>query len=399
MLKKNKLYIISVLFLIIPTVYILNNSIRLFTVFIGIIALIILVTKLNVEPFISILLISIIMGLVLGLSPIEIIDSIEKGNGALLGHLSLILGLGAMLGTLLNTSKAAEITATRLIDFFGVKGIQWVLIVAGMCISFSLFFDVAFILIIPIVLNIAKHLNVNKLWLALPTGISILTIHALFPPHPSPSIIVKSFNLQITEVMYYGLIVAIPTVILGGIFLTNIMINNSSKINNNYSKLSKENNISFLASTTIILLPILLITLPSVIIKFFTFSKDIERLLNLIGNPVTALLITLIIAIIKLGIMQGQKISQISNNLSLSAKGIATILLINGAAGGLKQILIDAKITDEVIKLTSKFNISVLLISFIVAAMLRIALGSSTVSAITILAVIQPKLFYGISYA
>ncbi|GAB7568276.1 hypothetical protein MUSASHINO07_08260 [Gemella sp. Musashino-2025] len=157
MLKKNKLSIISILFLIISTVLILNNSIRLFTVFIGIIALIILITKLNVEPFISILLISIILGLILGLSPIEIIDTVEKGNGVLLGHLSLILGLGAMLGSLLNTSKVAEITATRLIDFFGVKGIQWGLIVAGMCISFSLFFDVAFILIIPIVLNIAKH--------------------------------------------------------------------------------------------------------------------------------------------------------------------------------------------------------------------------------------------------
>ncbi|ERK59599.1 hypothetical protein HMPREF1983_00482 [Gemella bergeri ATCC 700627] len=134
MLKKNKLYIISVLFLIIPTVYILNNSIRLFTVFIGIIALIILVTKLNVEPFISILLISIIMGLVLGLSPIEIIDSIEKGNGALLGHLSLILGLGAMLGTLLNTSKAAEITdeVIKLTSKFNISVLLISFIVAAM---------------------------------------------------------------------------------------------------------------------------------------------------------------------------------------------------------------------------------------------------------------------------
>jgi len=114
-----------------------------------------------------------------------------------------------------------KITAKKMISIFGVKRIQLGLLIAGMCISFSLFFDVAFILVIPIILSVAKELKLEKIYVALPASIGVLTIHALFPPHPSPSIIVRTFNLNMGEVFLYGLIVAIPTAIIGGILLTN----------------------------------------------------------------------------------------------------------------------------------------------------------------------------------
>lgn len=199
-------------------------SYKLLLVFLGISTLIFFITKLNFEPFLSILLVAIVLGLFLGLSPNVLIDSIEKGTGSLLGHLSLILGLGAMFGRVLEELGAVEITAKKMISIFGVKRIQLGLLIAGMCISFSLFFDVAFILVIPIILSVAKELKLEKIYVALPASIGILTIHALFPPHPSPSIITKTFNLNMAEVFFYGLIVAIPTALIGGLLLTNSRI-------------------------------------------------------------------------------------------------------------------------------------------------------------------------------
>ena len=195
--------------------------------------------------------------------------------------------------------------------------------------------------------------------------------------------------------MYYGLIVAIPTVIISGVLLTKITLTSSEKKTKQKNELSFDNtdsSISFSISIFILLLPVILITIPQLIISMISLPKTVNSYLKLISNPISALIITLIIAIVRLGIMRGQKISQISNDLTLSAKSIATVLLINGAAGGLKQILIDAKVTEEIVSITSKLNISVLLISFVVAAILRITLGSSTVSAITTLAIVEPMI-------
>ena len=144
-----------------------------------------------------------------------------------------------MFGRVLEELGAVEITAKKMISIFGVKRIQLGLLIAGMCISFSLFFDVAFILVIPIILSVAKELKLEKIYVALPASIGILTIHALFPPHPSPSIITKTFNLNMAEVFFYGLIVAIPTALIGGLLLTNSRIiktnANNSDLQNNAS--------------------------------------------------------------------------------------------------------------------------------------------------------------------
>lgn len=370
-------------------------SYKLFLVFLGISTLIFLITKFNFEPFLSILIVAIVLGLFLGLSPNVLIDSIEKGTGSLLGHLSLILGLGAMFGKVLEELGAVEITAKKMISIFGIKRIQLGLLIAGMCISFSLFFDVAFILVIPIILAVAKELKLEKIYLALPASIGILTIHALFPPHPSPSIITKTFNLNMAEVFFYGLIVAIPTALIGGLLLTNSRIIKSNSINNvleNKISILEFNNKS-MSSTfaiTLMLLPVLLITIPTIILGLTNLPELIKSTLIIVSNPVTALLISLLIAIVKLMTSKKLRITSIVPLLSESIKTIAVILLINGAAGGLKQVLVDSKVTDEIVRLTNGLHLSPIVISFFVAAILRISLGSATIAAITTLAIVEP---------
>ena len=370
-------------------------SYKLLLVFLGISTLIFLITKINFEPFLSILLVAIILGLFLGLSPNVLIDSIEKGTGSLLGHLSLILGLGAMFGRVLEELGAVEITAKKMISIFGVKRIQLGLLIAGMCISFSLFFDVAFILVIPIILSVAKELKLEKIYVALPASIGVLTIHALFPPHPSPSIITKTFNLNMVEVFFYGLIVAIPTALIGGLLLTNsriIKTNANNRDLQNKASIFEINNKSMSSTFAIVLmlLPVLLITIPTIILGLFNLPELIKSTLIIISNPVAALLISLLIAIIKLMISKRLRITSIVPLLSESIKTIAVVLLINGAAGGLKQVLVDSRVTDEIVRLTNGLHLSPIIISFFVAAILRISLGSATIAAITTLAIVEP---------
>ena len=370
-------------------------SYKLLLVFLGISTLIFLITKLNFEPFLSILIVAIVLGLFLGLSPNVLIDSIEKGTGSLLGHLSLILGLGAMFGRVLEELGAVEITAKKMISIFGVKRIQLGLLIAGMCISFSLFFDVAFILVIPIILAVAKELKSEKIYVALPASIGVLTIHALFPPHPSPSIITKTFNLNMVEVFFYGLIVAIPTALIGGLLLTNsriIKTNANNRDLQNKASIFEINNKSMSSTFAIVLmlLPVLLITIPTIILGLFNLPELIKSTLIIISNPVAALLISLLIAIIKLMISKRLRITSIVPLLSESIKTIAVVLLINGAAGGLKQVLVDSRVTDEIVRLTNGLHLSPIIISFFVAAILRISLGSATIAAITTLAIVEP---------
>ena len=370
-------------------------SYKLLLVFLGISTLIFFITKLNFEPFLSILLVAIVLGLFLGLSPNVLIDSIEKGTGSLLGHLSLILGLGAMFGRVLEELGAVEITAKKMINIFGVKRIQLGLLIAGMCISFSLFFDVAFILVIPIILAVAKELKLEKIYVALPASIGVLTIHALFPPHPSPSIITKTFNLNMAEVFFYGLIVAIPTALIGGLLLTNsriIKTNANNRDLQNKASIFEINNKSMSSTFAIVLmlLPVLLITIPTIILGLFNLPELIKSTLIIISNPVAALLISLLIAIVKLMTSKKLRITSIVPLLSESIKTIAVVLLINGAAGGLKQVLVDSKVTDEIVRLTNGLHLSPIVISFFVAAILRISLGSATIAAITTLAIVEP---------
>ena len=362
------------------------HSYKLLLVFLG---------KLHFEPFLSILIVAIILGLFLGLSPSSIIDSVEKGTGSLLGHLSLILGLGAMFGRILEELGAVEITAKKMISLFGIKRIQLGLLIAGMCISFSLFFDVAFILVIPIILAVAKELKLDKIYLALPASIGVLTIHALFPPHPSPSIITKTFHLNMAEVFFYGLIVAIPTAIIGGLLLTNSKMVQTKPIvqteQNNISVLKIEKQLmSSSFAIILMLLPVILITIPTIALGIKNLPSSLKDILTIISNPVTALIISLLIAIWKLMTVKHLRISSIAPLLSQSIKTIAVVLLINGAAGGLKQVLVDSKVTDEIVQITSGMNISPILISFFVAAILRISLGSATIAAITTLAIVEP---------
>ena len=197
------------------------------------------------------------------------------------------------------------------------------------------------------------------------------------------------------EVFFYGLIVAIPTAIIGGLLLTNSRIVPTKPIvqteQNNISVLKIEKQLMSSGFAIILmLLPVILITVPTIALSMRNLPSSLKDVLTIISNPVTALIISLLIAIWKLMIVKHLRISSIAPLLSKSIKTIAVVLLINGAAGGLKQVLVDSKVTDEIVQLTNGLHISPIVISFLVAAILRISLGSATIAAITTLAIVEP---------
>lgn len=375
---------------------------QILIVLLGIISLVLLITKWKLDPFISILMVSLGLGLFLGQNPTTAIDSMIKGVGGLLGELSLVLGLGAMLGTLFEKSGAAETIANQLIKIVGEKGMQWAAIIAGMSISFSLFFDVAFILLIPIVITLAKRAHVNRLWLGTPAAIAILTVHVIFPPQPGPIVLINEFGLSIVTVFFGGLLVALPTIILGGIGFTKLIrqphqVTRQPQLDMTdiFIKAAPAK-ITFSEALGLLLLPVILMTVPA-IIKLFTTNTLIIWLCQFFSNPVIALLLTLLLAIIKLGLKQQRSMTQISASLSDSLTSIASVLMINGAAGGLKQVLTDSGLTRQITAMATQIQLSPLLAGFLIAVLLRLALGSSTVAAITAAGVVKP-LLVGLSY-
>ncbi|MDF7637649.1 gluconate:H+ symporter [Leuconostocaceae bacterium ESL0958] len=367
---------------------------QIIIVLLGITALIAAITKYKLDPFLSILTVSLGIGLALGQKPDVVSNAVIGGIGQLLGELSLVLGLGAMLGALFEHSGAAQVIAETLTKKCGVRGAQWAVLIAGWAISFSLFFDIAFILLIPITITTAKKMKLPAIWLALPAGIGILTVHSLFPPQPGPIALINELHSNSAAVVLLGLVVAFPASVAGGILLTKVRYHRALDQVTAAASLPQEKQqtpVPFYQAFLLLLLPVLLITLPALFTKSVHWPP-LVWLLSLVSNPVIALLITLLAAMVLLGLKQGEKMTDLSNLMSKSLAGIAGVLLINGAAGGLKQVLSNSGVTETISTFAAQVHLSPLLVGFVTAAFLRVTLGTSTVAAITSAGIVSPMI-------
>ena len=185
---------------------------------IGVVLLLIMIMGLKLNTFVSLIIVSFIVALALGIPLEDVVHSVEAGLGGTLGHIALIFGLGAMLGRLIADAGGAHRIAITLIDKFGEKRIEWAVVTASFIVGIALFFEVALVLLIPIVFSIAKELKMPIVKLGLPMAAAILATHAFLPPHPGPVAVAAEYGANVGIVLIYGIIVAIPTVIIAGIF-------------------------------------------------------------------------------------------------------------------------------------------------------------------------------------
>ncbi|MGG0174652.1 GntP family permease [Gottfriedia acidiceleris] len=372
---------------------------------IGIIALLVLIMKFKLNTFLSLIIVSFGVALALGMKPDNIGTTIEAGLGGTLGHLALIFGLGAMLGKLIADSGGAQRIAMTLVNKFGEKNIQWAVVAASFIIGVALFFEVGLVLLIPIVFAISKQLKVSILYLGIPMAAALSVTHGFLPPHPGPTVIAGEYHANIGEVLLYGFIIAIPTVFIAGPLFTKLakkLVPASFTKTGNIASLGEQKTFKleetpgFGISVFTALLPVILMSFATIVnLLQKTIGFDDNSLLvaiRFIGNAGTAMVISLLVAIYTMGLARKIPIKEVMNSCTTAITHIGMMLLIIGGGGAFKQVLIDGGVGDYVAELFKGTSMSPILLAWIIAAILRISLGSATVAALTTSGLVIPML-------
>jgi Gnt-I system high-affinity gluconate transporter len=358
----------------------------------AVVFLVLLITVVKLHPFISFLIVCIITGLVKGMAVTALMSSIQKGIGDVVGSLMIILCVGAMLGKLIADSGAANKIATGLIQLFGTKYIQWALVLTAFIVGIPLFYGVGFVLLVPLVITVAARYNLPAVYLGLPTLAALSVTHGFLPPHPSPVALAEQFNANIGLTLFYGIIIAIPTIIIAGPIFSVTLKKYTAKPLAIFSSatISEDGSPSMGASLMAAFLPVLLIGLDTIISLTQTENNTATQIIHIIGDPSVAMLISFLISLYTLGIAQGKTIKNMMGPIGDSVKEVSSILLIIAGAGALKQILLDTGMSIELIKPLTNLSLHPLLLAWLIAAILRVSIGSATVAGLTTAGIVAP---------
>ncbi len=373
------------------------TSTLLLSVLVGIAILLVLVLYFKIQAFISLLVASISVGFIAGLDGLEIIKVIQNGMASTLGFVATVVGLGSILGAILEHSGGTKVIVNFMINKFGIKRAPTALAISGFIIAIPVFFDVAFIILIPVIYALQRKTKKSLLLYAIPLLAGLAATHAFIPPTPGPVAVADIIGAKLGWVILIGAITGIPTVFICGLIFGKYI---SKKIHINAPKLEEtsieEKKLPKIGIVfSIILIPILLILANTTIQAnemILTEYKTVGSFFNFIGHPFIALIIANLLAWYFLGIRMGytkKKMLDISSK-SLAPAGI--IILLTGAGGVFKQILIDTGAGKVIAELMTDLGLPVILFSFIAAAIIRIIQGSSTVAMITAAGLVSPLL-------
>ena len=363
-------------------------------VFIGIVLLVTLITWVKLNPFLAFIIISILIGLANGKSISVITTSIQKGMGDLLGSIIVILGLGAMLGKLISDSGAAQKIAIGLMQIFGEKFIMWALLITGFIIGIPLFYGAGFVLVVPLIITLSYRFNISAVYIGLPMLAALSVTHGYLPPHPSPTALVKEYNADLGLTLLYGLIVAVPVILVAGPLFGMTLKKYAVKPLETFKgrDIPESELPSMFNSIFTALLPVLLIGL-NTIVKLTTHVENIfTQITQALGDPVISMTITLLIGCYTLGLKRGRTILQIMQPMTEAVKDIAMILLILAGAGGLKEVLTLCGISKEIVSILHTLHLNPLMAAWSIAAIIRVALGSSTVAGLTTAGIVAPMI-------
>lgn len=365
----------------------------LIIVIIGILLLFLLVAKFKLNGFIAFILVSLFVGIAEGMEPVAVVESIKKGIGNILGFLVLILGLGAMLGKLVAESGAAQRITTKLVEKFGKKNIQWAVVLTGFIVGIPMFYSVGFVILVPLVFTIAAATGLPLLYVGLPMLASLSVTHGYLPPHPAPTAIASTFNANISKTLLYGIIIAIPAIIVAGPLLSRTMKNIKASPLKEFlnPKILKEDEMPGTAvSIFTALLPVILMAIAAAAELFITEGSLIKTILVFAGNPVMAMLISVLVAIYTLGLARGKKMKEVMNTVAGAVTGITMVLLIIAGAGALKQVLIDSGVSVYIGEALKDSSISPLILAWLIATIIRVCVGSATVAGLTAAGIVLP---------
>ncbi len=360
---------------------------------IGVVMLLLLMIRFKLNGFIALILVALAVGVMQGMPVNKVIASIKAGVGGTLGSLALIMGFGAMLGKLLADCGGAQRIATTLIAKFGTRYIQWAVVLTGFTVGFALFYEVGFVLLLPLVLTIAASARVPLLFVGVPMAAALSVTHGFLPPHPGPTAIATLFHADMGKTLLFGTLLGIPTVILAGPVYTRFLKSIDKPIPEglyNKKTFTEAEMPGFGVSVWTSLVPVVLMALRAVAEMALPKGHPLLAWAEFFGDPIMATLIAVLIALFTFGLNRGRSVDEVMDTLTDSIKIIAMMLLIIGGGGAFKQVLVDSGVDKYIAGMMEGSNISPLLMAWSIAAALRIALGSATVAAITAGGIVAP---------
>ncbi len=358
----------------------------------GIALLIILIAFFRFNAFIAFLIVSISVGLCSGMTVPSVVLSIQKGIGDLLGNLVIIIGLGAMLGKLVADSGAALRISTGLIQSFGKKYIVWALVLTCFIIGVPLFYNVAFVLAVPLVITIAARYKIPAVYIGLPALSALSVTHGYLPPHPSPVALVQQFGADMGVTLLYGFLLAVPAIVLAGPLFSLTLKNYNNKPLQTFASADEEEAKlpSLFISILSAFLPVVLIGSGSLASYLLPSQSSVVTIAKAIGDPVIAMLISVLFATFTLGRRNGKRLGSVMSSLGEAVKDVAMIILIIGGSGALKQVLTDAGINAEIVSGLKHLSIHPLLLAWSMSALIRVCVGSATVAGLTTAGIVAP---------
>lgn len=360
----------------------------------GIFLLLFLVMRTKLHAFVALLLVSLIVGILAGMPLDEVIKSMERGMGGTLGFVAVVVGLGAMFGQMLEVSGGADRLAKTMINRFGEDKAQWSLGFTGFLVAIPVFFDVGFIILVPIVYGLAKKTGKSLLYYGIPLLAGLAVTHSFIPPTPGPIAVADLVGAELGWVILFGVLAGIPSMIIAGPLFARYISKRLHVVVPEYMNIEEvEDNRdlpSFKLITAIILTPLVLILLNTVSGVLLEEGNMARQIFTFLGHPFVALTFATILTFVFLGTKRGlsrQEVQDIANK-GLEPAGI--IILVTGAGGVFKQILIDSGVGEVIGNMMAGSALPPILLAFLIAAAVRVAQGSATVSMVTAAGLISP---------
>ncbi|TBN00905.1 gluconate transporter [Hyunsoonleella flava] len=364
----------------------------------GVALLLVLILRFKIQAFIALLIASIVVGVLAGMPPLTIVKTMQEGMGNTLGFVAVVVGLGAIFGAILEHSGGAESLATYLLEKFGEKRSSWALMLTGFVVAIPVFFDVAFIILVPMIYALQRKTGKSLLLYGIPLLAGLAITHAFIPPTPGPVAVADILKADLGWVILFGCIAGIPTaVVCGPIFgkyIANKIQVEAPQLNEAVEIEKSTPPVSTII--TIIAIPIFLIVINTVIRSPFFESYNLPKImlewLGMLGHPFSALIIANLIAWYALGVRRGFTKQQLLNISTQSMGPAGIIILLTGAGGVFKQMLVNTGTGEMLANYFADKGVSILLFAFLAAALVRILQGSSTVAMITAAGLTAPLL-------
>jgi Gnt-I system high-affinity gluconate transporter len=359
---------------------------------VSIVLLVLLISWGKIQPFLAFLVASAVAGILLGLDIDKIPGVLDRGVGNLLGGLLGIVCIGAMFGKLVADSGAAQKIAMVLMRAFGEKNATWALMFTGFLVGIPLFYNVGFVLLVPLVFSVVQQTKVPPIYLGIPMFASLSVTHGFLPPHPAPTAMLPMFDADMAKTLFYGLIVALPAMIIAGpIFAKLFRRVKSNPITLFMAPMRPESELpSAFNCFATALLPVVLIAMSLLDSLFNVIPENVLPTFRFFTSPLVVMLLSLAVATWTLGLSRGMKMQALMDGYGNSVKDIAVILLIIGGAGTLKEVFVATGVDKQISAALTGIAIDPLLLGWLIASVIRVSLGSATVAGMTAAGLMTP---------